>query len=166
MDLDKDFLLLNITANEQGHPHSGESDDEYSSDNAIAEDEPLLPDTNEQGLPHDVTDEGLPHDVTDNIPLATNRNEELHPLTQTRLSDVSCLPVIVAVFKSPLYRIMTGGNMPVQRMIRCCTRTTLTPHTLPSSLVTMATAPAMTWTPALSQIAWSVTINSRNCDFK
>lgn len=169
MDLDNDFLLLNITANEQGHPHnSGESDEEYSSDNAI-EEEPLLADTNEQELPHDVTDEGIPQDVTDDIPLATNRNEEsttVHPLAQTRLSDVSCLPVssLSITFNIiPLYRIMTGDSMLVQKTIHCCTLTTLTPHTLPSSLVTMAIALAMT--PALSQISWSVTINSCNHDF-
>ena len=98
MELDKDFLS---TANEQGHPHSSEESDREecsytSSDNAIEQD------TNEQGLPHDDTDMGFSHDVADEstaIPLATKRNEESHPLTQTRLSDVNdCLPVIVLVF--------------------------------------------------------------------
>lgn len=176
MELDKDFLT---TANEQGYPHSSEeSDDEEcsytSSDNAIEREEPNI---NRQGLPHEDTDKGLSHDVTDEsaaIPLATNRNEESHPLTQTRLSDVNhlftcyCSSTSFTFISSYMYRIMTGDSMLVQRTTHCYTRThcsMLTPHTLPSSLVTMATVPAMSWILALSQKAWYVTINSHNHDF-
>ena len=108
--MERDFLLHNSTANEQGLPHSGADEgasrdvtDKSAASRDIVDGDS---DTNRQGLPHDVTsehNEGPPHDVTSELnegPPHDVIDKLTERLSQTLITETTDVGIPMA----------TGGN--------------------------------------------------------